>query len=347
MLLSANENKQRVRKTKIIFTMLIISSLFLNSAGVVFAEFSEPGMPESIDEENGVDEEECIHCYEAPIPEGGPNEYTVGFLLANVGKIDREIGHYWIDFWVDISAEGVDFTKEKPQIDFINGQIENIGDEYTEKGYYEARIQGTFFNDMDFRDYPFEKILLKIEIEPVLPNDTRRLVFVVDPEVGIDSEANIPGWEIGEPVITVEDHIYDIDEAYSRFTAEFPVERSVIGSVLKTFLPVTIITAISLIVFFIPENFTPRIYLTAPLLLSLVYLHTGALKDLPPLGYMTLFDSVMIIYYALFINSILSLGIQMKYHVLQKPDKIIKANTIQRYLIPVIVGIGILIIAFR
>ena len=43
------------------------------------------------------------------------------------------------------------------------------------------------------------------------------------------------------------------------------------GNALKTFFSVIIIVGISLMIFFIPEHYTPRIYLTAPLLLADVY----------------------------------------------------------------------------
>ncbi len=53
----------------------------------------------------------------------------------------------------------------------------------------------------------------------------------------------------------------------------------------------------------------------------------------------------MIIYYALFVNSIIALGVQMKIHVTHKDDvRVKKYNKIQLYLIPVIVIVGIVII---
>lgn len=114
---------------------------------------------------------------------------------------------------------------------------------------------------------------------------------------------------------------------------------------MKTFLPVTVIAGISLLIFYIPENFTPRIYLTAPLLLALVFLHRGALAELPTLSHMTIFDKVMVIYYALLANSILSLAIQMRIHV--NPDlsleikhkRINIVNKAMLYLVPVIIGV--------
>jgi len=273
-----------------------------------------------------------------------PDEYVIGITLANVGQIDRKNGEYFLDFWVYIESENQDFIKNPPKLEFLNGQINKISSEYVESEYYEARINGNFHNNMDFHNFPFEEITLKISIEPSIPQNIDRVRFSSDEFSSvIDDAANIPGWDMLKPEFMIVKHQYD-DDTYSRFIVEYGAEKPILGTALRTLLPVTIITAISLIIFFIPENFTPRIYLTAPLLLALVYLHTSNLDYLPPLGYLTVFDKIMIIYYALFVNSILTLGIQMRIHVTHKDDqKIKKVNNIQLILVPVIIVVGIIL----
>ncbi len=160
----------------------------------------------------------------------------------------------------------------------------------------------------------------------------------------------------------------DSPYVWSWLNAEYLVERSITGSTIKYIIPISIITGLSLTVFLVRGNYTPRIYLTASLLLSLVYLHQGALDEIPPVGYMTIFDKVMTINYALFVNAILSLVFQMRYHkdVEHKnlPGQIntnniigyqkygdannltreIKINNIMKYFIPIIIGIGVIYI---
>lgn len=273
-----------------------------------------------------------------------PDEHIIGITLANVGQIDRINGQYELDFWIYIESETQDFIKNPPKFEFTNGQIKSITSEYIESEYYEARINGRFHNEMDFSDFPFEKINLKISVEPSIPQNIDKIKFFSDEFSSvIDDAANIPGWNILEPRFSIIEHEYD-DDTYSRFIVEFVVERPTIGTALRTLLPVTIITGISLIIFFIPENFTPRIYLTAPLLLALVYLHISNLNYLPPLGYLTIFDKIIIIYYALFVNSILTLGIQMKLYVTHKDDqKIKRINKIQLMLVPIIIIVGFIL----
>ena len=275
-------------------------------------------------------------------------EIPVGITLTRIGEIDREVGSYEADFWfwMEIFDENspVDFTKNPPAFDFINAREVKLDAESVEPHFYEVRVRGTFFNEMDFTLYPFEKLNLLIEVEPQLPNDISKWKFVLDPTSEIDVTAKVPGWNTGAFELTAVEHSYDADETYSRFTANFIVERSVIGSLVKSILPVSLITGLSLLIFFIPENYTPRIYLTAPLLLSLVYLHQGALDEIPPVGYMTIFDKIMVINFALFVNAIVSLAIQMKFHSEHKEILVKKVNSTMRLFIPIIIAIGLIAI---
>ena len=255
-----------------------------------------------------------------------------------------------LDFYlfVNVREENnpIDFTKEKPQIDFINGRKVDLLSESIEPHFYEVRVIGSFYNEMDFRLFPFEQLKLSIEIEPNTPLDVNQLQLRFDPETGIDEVAKVPGWQIGEYSISSENHDYGNDEIYSRVIMDIIVERSFVGSTVKNLFPIIMITSLSLLIFWIPENFTPRIYLTAPLLLSLVYLHQGALDEIPPVGYMTIFDKIMIINYTLFLNAISSLAIQMRFHITHKDDrKVTQVNRIMRYFIPIIIvgGLAILI----
>ena len=108
------------------------------------------------------------------------DEYVIGITLANVGEIDRKNGQYFLDFWVYIETENQDFIKNPPKIEFLNEQIDKISSEYVESQYYEARVSGNFHNDMDFSNFPFEEIILKISIEPSIPQNIDTIRFSSD-----------------------------------------------------------------------------------------------------------------------------------------------------------------------
>ena len=281
--------------------------------------------------------------------EGSTTRYDAGIHLLGIGEIDKSEGTYELDFWFWVSVneenDPTDFTVTKPEFDFVNAKKIELRSEVVEPHYYETRVQGTFRNAMDFRDFPFEKLNLQVTVEPTAPSTTENVIFVLDPESTIDSSVSIPGFETGMFEIKAEEFAYTDGDVYDRFIANFVVERSSMGSIFKNLFPITLIAGLSLIVFWIPENFTPRIYLTAPLLLSLVYLHRATVGEIPSVGYMTLFDKIITIYYVLFLNSLVSLGIQMRYHVTHKDDeKVKKINRTMRHFIPIIIGAGLLFI---
>ena len=315
-----------------------------------FAQIQEPDIMTGHPDEDSIDE--YMHLREQRTQQqydGPPSKYDAGIHLLGIGEIDKSEGTYELDFWfwINVNEENdpTDFTAAKPEFDFMNAKKIDLSSEVIEPHYYETRVQGTFRNAMDFRDFPFEKLNLQVTLESVAPFDAANVNFVLDPESRIDPSVFVPGFEIGMFEMKAEEFSYDEDETYDRFIANFVVERSPVGSLFKNLFPITLIAALSLIIFWIPENFTPRIYLTAPLLLALVYLHRATVGEIPSVGYMTLFDKVMTIYYVLFLNSLVSLGIQMRYHVNHENDeKVEKINKIMRYFIPVIVGAGLLFV---
>jgi hypothetical protein len=271
----------------------------------------------------------------------GPIEYNVAMWLNNVGKIEKESGVYELDFWYIISSDDVNFFQVgPPPVTFTNSKITILESEYMEEHYYEVRVRGTFFNILNYHEYPFEKVDLNVEIEPNSPYFIENTVLVVDKELsGIDDVVNVVGWELNEPIFTTNIHEYENYGSFSRFVATIPIERSTEGAVLKTFFPILVITGVSMLIFLIPENFSSRIYLTAPLLLALVFLHRASLGELPTLSYMTIFDKFMIVIYALFANSILSLALQMRYHTQKKHLTVKRINRIMLLISPLLVVI--------
>ena len=266
--------------------------------------------------------------------------YDVYVLLTHVGKIDRKVGEYELDFWLALTTSDGDFTKEKPKIDFVNGNIDKLSHELIQPNYYEAFVQGTFFNEMDFHDFPFEKLAMTIEIEPSAPGTVDKVILNVDPDSGIDSAAKILGWIVSDVNFEVRTHTYDETEEFYRYVALFTLEHSAIRSFFNTFFPAMGFLGVSLISFWVPKNFSSRIYLTMLPLVSLTFWHSYILNTIPTVGYLTIFDKVMIPVYVLFVNGVLSVGIQMRLDHLQKPQLVEKTNKIMRALIPIL-GVGI------
>ena len=267
--------------------------------------------------------------------ESDKKTYTIGTYLLNVGKIDLQNGAYDLDFYIWIKSDDANFIETKPKIEFMNGKAttEPIT---VEKNYYEARVKGIFQKNMDFRNYPFEKILLTVEIEGT--EDMKSFEFVPDlEESGVDDLVNIPGWNLQSTNSDVTIHKYSDGSEYSRYIFSLEMERFPLSSFLKTMLPVIIITTIAMLAFWMsPTNFTARIGLGASTLLAAVAAHLNAANQLPPIGYLTLFDKIMIIAYALFLNNLLSMVIQMRLIDHKREEEAVKVNAKMRKAIPVI-----------
>lgn len=269
----------------------------------------------------------------------GPKKYTVGVYLVNIGKIDTQTGSYDLDFYIWFASDDpatTNFVEEKPRFDFTNALRFTAEPQRVEQNYYEARVRGTFIKNMDFRDYPFDRQQVTIEVEGF--EEVDRLVFVPDEQAsGFDRLINVPGWSLGGSRSEVTVHEYP-DSAFSRYVFTFTIERAALSSFLKTIFPVLIITTIAMLAFWMsPTNFAPRIGLAASTLLAAVAAHLNAANQLPPIGYLTLIDKVMIIVYALFLNNLLSMVMQMRLVDHKKEQEAVKVNARMRKLMPVII----------
>ena len=275
-----------------------------------------------------------------------PIEYSVALSLVSIGEIDKRIGTYDLDFWYSIYAENQDLLlNPPPEVDFVNGKDEKISSQYLASNIYEHRVRGTFINTMDFRDFPFEKIKLKVDIEPVTPWNADRVLLQVDPASGIDSTANVPGWFVTEPNFSINTKTYGLSqEEYSRYTAEFTIERSPLGSFLKIIFPVLIVLTISFIAYLIPENFDVSSVFALLPLIAVVFLHINALDQLPALGYLTMYDKMMIIVYALITNNVISTGREIRYHVYHGTQISRRINQFHLKISPVIaISLGVIL----
>lgn len=275
-----------------------------------------------------------------------PQEYVVAISLKSVGEINKQIGTYDLDFWFSIFSEGRDLLYDPPpEIDFINGRNVDYSSQYLGSNIFEERVQGTFVGEMDFHDFPFEKIKLQIQLEPATPMTTEHVILSVDPASGIDDTANVPGWFISEPTFTVVENNYSNGDTYSRYIAEYVVERSPLGTFLKMVLPVLIVVGISFVAYIIPRNYEVVAALALLPLVAIVFLHLDVLDELPPLGYLTIFDKIMIISYAMIANNVICTGRQVRSDEFSSKESAWSINNFHLKLSPII-GIAVGIVLF-
>jgi len=258
--------------------------------------------------------------------ESTPANYNVGIQLENIGTINRQNGSYDLIFWVTITSDEIDFTKNPPpeNFDFTNGHVEEITGMMTEPHFHKFKVRGTFYNAMDFRSYPFEKIDLAIHMEPYYPNTDDKLVFTVNPEysgISTSESTSVPGWDLGDPKFVVTSEKYPWG-SFSHLAANYKVGTTELSAFMKKLFPIGVLMGFSFASFLLsPKNIGERLGMISASLLSATFYHSGyLLAELPPLGYMTLADKIMIVAYVFFIICLTPMIISRYYTEIRKQE---------------------------
>jgi hypothetical protein len=266
---------------------------------------------------------------ESPEPQTSPAKVYVGVWLVNVEKVDLAASSYRLDFylWFKFNPSEISLADVK-KFEFVNGPVAEFKpiEENETGGYVEYRIKGDFIKTFDFTKYPFETHTLTIELEHK-ELDISRLRYVADQNSTIDEAANIAGWEIGGHNATETEHSYG-DETYSRFIFSIQLRRPMLSSFVKSVLPIIVITTISLLTFFIsPQNFGQRIGLGVTTLMSATAFHLSLLSGIPPIGYLTFADRMMISVYVIFLYNLSASVYIMKLVDAKKTEEATKFNS--------------------
>jgi hypothetical protein len=188
---------------------------------------------------------------------------------------------------------------------------------------------------------------LTIEIEDKLLTQ-EELEFIPDYEgSGIDSEINIAGWNIEEWKLEVLKHDYPGNLTYSRLVFSFTIARSTSSSVLKSIVPITIITTIAMLAFLIsPSNYGQRIGLGVTALMAAVANHLSLTSQIPPIGYLTLADKIMITAYGMFLYSLMTSVMLMRLVDQKKTESALKMNRKAGILAPIFAIVLLAVLIF-
>jgi len=103
-------------------------------------------------------------------------------------------------------------------------------------------------------------------------------------------------------------------------------------------LPITVITTMSLLAFAIsPQNFALRIGLGVTTLMSATAFHLALLSGIPPVGYLTLADRMMLAVYAIFLYNLSASVYIMKLVDAKKTEEAQKFNKKALKILPIII----------
>lgn len=251
----------------------------------------------------------------------GPDKVTVGVFVNDIQDIDLAADSFTADFYLWFRWKGdVDPTDS---IEPMNSNaMQNTTTSETGgvagKALYPApldmpdgtkymafRYQGVFSRKMSLENYPFDQQNLVILFEDQ-NEDIRDLEFVPDTTpAAISPLVTMPGYEIGQPTLTVKPHRYPTnfgdlaapqEAKYSRIAITVPVSRDPLPYLVKIILPILIVILITSLIYMIParlEDSRTGIGVTA--MLTIVALQWTTDSNLPSVEYLTLLDLIYIV----------------------------------------------------
>jgi plastocyanin len=255
-----------------------------------------------------------------------PITYQVGLDLSTIGEIDTKTGSYELIFWQTFVSEEVDFTKCPPpsEWDYTNGYIKDKQGVYTEPHFHKFEVHGVFFSEFDFRDYPFEKLNLSVYLEPYYPITAENIIFVVNDDYsGIEgTRVTVPGWGVGTPIFETRVDSYEWGD-FPNFSANIPIESPPVSVFLKKVLPAIILGFFGFSTFFLSsKRLEERLTVIGAGMIGAIFFHAVyLLGELPPLGYLTIADKIMISIYSIFSMSFLGAILQQNHQ-----NKLERAN---------------------
>jgi hypothetical protein len=241
-----------------------------------------------------------------------PVEVHTGLYLINFGNFDVTKGTYLMDFYLTFRwrPQAADGEVSPERFEFMNGRPvskERIFDFTNADGTRELwyRVQANLYTDPDFRSYPFDRQRIVMFLEDaVWP--VGNLTYV-PAGAELDPGLRVAGYRVERVDLRTEEKAYPFEETHSRVVFEMLVDREVLGTAVKTFLPPVVFMLVSGLGFlFPPDKLGLRVGAGTSMLISAVMFHIAQTAALPPLGTLTLIDKIMMSTYAFLA---LSLGV--------------------------------------
>ncbi len=135
------------------------------------------------------------------------------------------------------------------------------------------------------------------------------LVYVVDEKAcGVDPSVIVVGWRLAGWEARVVTHEYEIyRETHSCFVFGLRIRRVVLNAVNRSFLPIACVLLVGFLSLLLtPDKVMTRLSLNISTLLGAVMFHVNLTSSIPPVGYLTLADRVMIATYVILALILLS-----------------------------------------
>ena len=266
----------------------------------------------------------------------------VGLYIINLGKFDISDGSFSVDCYLSFKSETNGDIVRKINYEFMNGSADTTYEFDHDDNFVKLdRVKASLVVPVDLKEFPFEKHNIQIIVEDK-ELTKNKLEFVADKKgSGLDPSVFIPGYNIDSWDIKIDEHYYSVfDENYSKFIFTLRVSKPIWNAFQKTLLPVFFMVVMVLLSFlFKKEMVENRIAAITSGLLGVVMFHSSISGQLPPIGYLTFADKIMMISYLIIVASLIINVFLMKFmnngkdRVAEMIDKRVKYNVFIVYII--------------
>ena len=243
------------------------------------------------------------------VPEGSalqnatvPQFVLVGVDVVDFKNFDVADGTVDTNFYLNLKSDSPVSIND---LEIINGRIisvDTLRNTTHEKAY---RVFAGMTADPDLRHFPFDVHTLPIEIESKFEGIDKILLVIDKNMTGLESKADIPGWEFTNTSAYITNQSYNPGEPpYSRAVFTYGITRSTASTIMKFFLPIMLIIIVSLSSLMM--KISSRLGLNASMFLAAVLIHWRIADAIPLVAYATFLDIFMIITYATLVMVLVS-----------------------------------------
>ncbi|MFJ7960681.1 hypothetical protein ACIQ62_30750 [Streptomyces sp. NPDC096319] len=207
----------------------------------------------------------AVAGWSAPAATAAPASCRIGAYVTDLYGFDVSPRTINADFWLWSVCPTADLDVTR-RLEFVNAKdasqsdrsVERVGNEY----WSQVKVSGTFRQEFDLREYPFDEQNVKIRIEDS-EYDSSQFTYVADnANSGYDHSIGLEGFQIKGFDVGVITHAYQTsfgdpriahgkDSRYSQFVIDLRLERSDLAGFIRQAWPAYVAFLISFISYWI------------------------------------------------------------------------------------------------
>ncbi len=226
-----------------------------------------------------------------------PTIVRVGMYINRIENVNVKTQTFDCEFYLWLWWKG---DCSPLNVEWVNGsnmviRLDTVETDSAGVKSYSAKVSGTFHADLDVSRFPRDYHRLYLEMENFdYPEDSVR--FVIDSSsIGKKQIPVSGGWRSTQATAEVRSDSFEVaNRPYSHYEMSVRIERVITPFVIKVFLPMIIVVAMSMLAFYLPaKELGAQLSLGSVALLSIIALHLQVADKLPDVGYFTDADILM------------------------------------------------------